>query len=100
MFEIPYTYSLGSPTTFENLARIARKNKEWRKVARLIHKANTIKDGGGNFRPKGFEKEYYARIYVCKAVLSTCISTEAEEEIYKIYGLTSYATRCNLLSIK
>ena len=99
MFEIPYTYSLGSPTTFENLARIARKNKEWRKVARLIHKANII-HGGMSFTLKGFEKDFATRYYICKATLSTHISSEAEEEIYKIFGLTSYSTRDSILRSK
>lgn len=99
MFGIPYTYSLGKPTTFENLAAIARKNKEWRKVARLIHKANII-HGGMSFTYKGFEKDFAARYYICKAALSTRISSEAKEEIYKIFGLRSDSTRVSILRSK
>jgi hypothetical protein len=100
MFVTPYTYSLGSPTTFKNLGAIARKNKEWRKVARLIHKANIIIHGGMSFTLKGFEKDFAARYYICKAALSTRISSEAKEEIYKIFGLHSDSTRDSILRSK
>ena len=95
IFPKPFTYSLGKSATYGNLAEIARKNKEWRKVAKMIHRVYSIsgempKTGQGDNR-------YRVRAYLCRATLDTKISDEAREEIYRLFGLTSEVSRCIIL---
>ncbi len=95
MFILPYTYSLGNPVDFDSLAIVARRNNDWRKVARMIQKYNVFASGknkawvGPNYRGRN--------AYLVQAVYATNIKNETKEKIFEVFGLTSPATRANLL---
>lgn len=93
MFQIPYTTSLGPESQFARLASLVRGNKRhWRKVARMVGKYNTIhitRPGDAQSRNR----------YIVRAMLNTRLPDEVINEIYEVYGLTSRATRLNLLGI-
>ncbi len=105
MFLCPYTHSLGPAPKFSALAASARRNKkEWRKVARMIQKYNVLsntREDGKMIRPNPAHvgPNYNKRnVYLCRACLNTNLAPETIQEIYRIFNLTSFASRVSLLS--
>ncbi len=94
---LPFSYSLGPVWKFGKLAEIARRNNEWRKVARFVQKFNLIihRDDRGKtirrFRDAHPCFNYNGcQNYVVLAMARTNISQESKNEIYRIFDLRSY----------
>lgn len=90
MFEIPYTYSLGPEARFSKLAAIARDNREWRKVARLVGHYMKLKTN--RFSKSRGNDEIEAKMYLARALRDTKISITTQLAICELYGLEEVAT--------
>ncbi|VVB70869.1 Uncharacterised protein [uncultured archaeon] len=97
--KIYHTYSLGNVATFDRLATLARRSKhEWKKVARLVQRFNILFSSNIHNYPSTITN-CIALSYIVRSVRDTNISSDIKQEIYKIYGLTNYKVRHNLLRI-